>query len=316
MYPEIEPYASGLLDVGDAQQVYWETCGNPLGKPIVVLHGGPGTGCNAGMRRLFNPDAYRIILFDQRGSGRSLPSAGNFETDLSTNTTAHLIADIERLRTFLRIERWMIWGGSWGCTLGIAYAETFPQSVTAMILTGVTTTRRSEIKWLYRDLAPLFPEQWARFRGGVPEEWRDGDLLEAYYQLLQNPEPEIRSKAARDWCDWESSMLSIDPNYKPGKRWHDPHFQMTFARLVTHYFRHGAWLDEGILLRNATVLNGIPGIMIHGRLDLDAPLTMAWELSQIWHDGELIVVSGAGHSAADPGMTEAVLAAADRFAKA
>jgi proline iminopeptidase len=315
MYPEIEPYAQGMLDVGDDNWVYWETCGNPHGKPVVVLHGGPGTGCNPGMRRLFDPSAYRIILFDQRGSGRSRPHASDYTTNLAVNTTAHLLADMERLRTFLDVERWMVWGGSWGCTLGIAYAETYPQHVSALLLVGVTTTRRSEINWLYREIAPLFPEQWKRFREGVPEEQREGDLVAAYYHLLQNPDPGIRSKAALNWCDWEASMLSVQPDFKPGARWYQPEFQMAFARLVTHYFHHGAWLEEGILIRNAARLNGIPGRMIHGRLDLDAPLTTAWELSQVWHDGELIIVQGAGHSSTDPGMTEATIAATDHFAR-
>ena len=314
MYSEIEPYAQGMLAVGDDNHIYWEVSGNPDGKPVVFLHGGPGTGCNAGMRRLFDPDAYRIVLFDQRGSGRSLPRASDFHTDLSVNTTGHLLADMERLRAFLNIERWQIFGGSWGCTLGIAYAETYPERVTELLLMGVTTTRRSEIRWLYHGIAPLFPEQWARFCAGVPEAERDGDLVEAYYRRLQNPDSAIRAQAAQDWCAWESSMLSVQPDYKPGPRWFQPDFQMTFARLVTHYFRHGAWLEEGILLRNAGRLNDIPGVMIHGRLDLDAPLTTAWELAQVWQDGELVIVQGAGHSPNDPGMTEAVLAATDQFA--
>ena len=314
MYPEIEPYAHGMLEVGDENRIYWEVSGNPNGKPAVFLHGGPGSGTNPGMRRSFNPDAYRIILFDQRGCGKSLPHASEFTTDLSVNTTEHLLADMERLRTFLGVERWLIFGGSWGTTLGIAYAQRFPERVTELILMGVTTTRRAEIRWLYHDIAPLFPAEWAKFRAGVPEAEREGDLVEAYARLLENPDPEIRAKAARDWCDWEASMLSVFPDFKPSPRWYRPEFQMAFARLVTHYFRHGAWLEEGILLRNAERLNGIPGVMIHGRLDLDAPLVAAWELSQRWTNGELVIVYGAGHSPNDPGMAEAVLAATDRFA--
>ena len=304
-----------MLDVGDENHVYWEVCGNPNGKPAVVLHGGPGTGCNKGMRRLFNPEAYRIVLFDQRGSGRSVPHAGVYETDLSVNTTAHLLADMERLRAHLHIDRWLVWGGSWGTTLAFAYAQQYPQRVTALVLTGITNTRRCEIDWLYRGIAPLFPEQWARFRAGVPEAERDGDLVEAYSCLLQSPDGAARAKAARDWCDWEASMLSTDPKFRPGPRWFEPDFQMAFARLVTHYFRHGAWLEEGILLRNASALRGIPGVMVQGRLDLDAPLKTAWEMAQVWLDAELIIVPGAGHSSADPGMTEAVVAATDRFAR-
>ncbi len=315
MYPEIEPFAHGLLDAGDANQIYWEVCGNPNGKPVVVLHGGPGSGCNSGMRRLFQPDLYRIVLFDQRGSGRSLPPASEFTTDLSTNTTAHLLQDLERLRTFLRIERWMIFGGSWGCTLGIAYAEAYPERVSEMVFSGVTTTRRSEIRWLYHDIAPLFPAEWAKFRGGVPRSEQDGDLVAAYYRLLQSPDSAVRDQAARDWCRWEASLLSTDPNYKPSARWFDPKFQRAFSRVVTHYFHHGAWLKEGILLQNAHRLKGIPGVLVHGRLDLDAPLTTAWELSQRWEGSELVIVFGAGHSPSDPGMTEAILEATDRFSR-
>ena len=313
MYPAIEPYAHGMLDVGDGNHIYWEECGNPNGKPAVVLHGGPGSGCNPGMRRLFNPACYRIILFDQRGSGRSVPHAQDFTTDLSANTTPHLLQDMERLRHFLNVEKWVIFGGSWGTTLGVLYAETYPERVEAMVLCGITMTRRSEIRWLYHDVAPLFPEQWARFRGGAPIAERDGDLVAAYYRLLHSPDPFVREKAAQDWCDWESSLLSTDPNYKPSPRWSQPDFCMAFARIVTHYFHHGAWLEDGILLRNAHKLKGIPGILVHGRLDLDAPLTSAWELSQVWEGSELVIVYGAGHSASDPGMTEAVLAATDRF---
>lgn len=315
MYPDIEPYDSGMLDVGDQNSIYWETCGNPDGKPTVVLHGGPGSGCTAGMRRSFDPDAYRIVLFDQRGSGRSLPHASDYATDLSVNTTEHLLADMERLRVHLNIDKWLVFGGSWGVTLGLAYAERNPQRVTEMVLVGVTMTRRSEIDWLYRGVAPLFPEQWARFRTGVPEAEREGDLVEAYYRQLQHSDAEVRIEAARAWCDWESSLLSVLPNYKPGPRWSQPGFQMAFARLVTHYFWHRAWLEEGVLLRNAAALRGIPGIMIHGRLDLDAPLTTAWELAQVWPDSELVIVHGAGHSSADPGMTEAVISATDCFAR-
>lgn len=314
VYPEIEPYEQGMLDVGQGNRIYWEVCGRPDGKPAVVLHGGPGSGCNAGMRRLFNPDVYRIVLFDQRGSGRSTPHASDYGTDLTFNTTEHLLADMEQLRVHLSIDRWLIFGGSWGVTLGLAYAQWRPERVTEMVLTGITTTRRSEIDWLYRGVSPLFPEQWARFRAGVPEADRDGDLVEAYARLLEHPDVRVRARAAHDWCEWESSLLSVIPDYKPGRRWADPDFQMAFARIVTHYFRHNAWLEEGRLLREAHRLRGIPGILVHGRMDLDAPLTTAWELAQAWPDSELVIVSGAGHSGSDPGMTEAVLAAIDRFA--
>jgi proline iminopeptidase len=243
-----------------------------------------------------------------------MPHASDRRTDLSVNTTEHLLADIERLRQHLGIDRWLLFGGSWGSTLGLAYAERNPQRVTAIVLVGVTTTRRSEIDWLYRGVAPLLPAQWARFRAGAPAAERAGDLVEAYYRLLHDPDPAVRAKAAKDWCEWESALVSVDPDAKPETRRLQPAFQMAFARIVTHYFRHNAWLEDGSLLRNAAALTGIPGVMVQGRLDLGGPLVTAWELAQAWPDGELVVVSGAGHSSGDPGMSAAVIAATDRFA--
>jgi len=313
MYPAIEPYDVGMLDVGDENLIYYEQCGNPQGKPTLVLHGGPGSGCTPGMRRSFDPDAYRIILFDQRGSGESTPHASDYSTDLSVNTTDHLLADIERLRIHLGVDQCLLFGGSWGATLGLAYAELHPDRVSEMVLCGVTTTRRSEIDWLYRGVAPLFPEQWDRFQAGVPSELQPLGMLEAYWTLLTGPDPKTRVKAAHDWCEWEASLLSVMSEYKPGPRWADPKFQMAFARIVTHFFRHNAWLEDGIIIREAHRLSGIPGIMVHGRLDFDAPLTTAWELAKVWPNSELIVVGGAGHSAGDPGMSDAVIAAIDRF---
>jgi proline iminopeptidase len=315
LYPEIDPYDHGMLDVGDGNLVYWEVCGNPVGISAVVLHGGPGSGSSTAMRRYFDPNAYRIVLFDQRGCGRSTPHASDLRTDLSVNTTAHLLADIERLRQHLSIDRWLVFGNSWGSTLGLAYAERHPYWVAAMVLVGVTTTRRCEIEWLYRGVAPLLPEAWARFRDGVPAAERDGDLVEAYYRLLQHPTPNIHRKAARDWCDWEAALVSVDPNITPEPRRLQPDFQLAFARIVTHYFRHHAWLEDGLLLREAGSLTGIPGILIHGRLDLAAPLVTAWELAQAWPGSDLVIVNRAGHAATDPGMSEAVIAATDRLAQ-
>jgi proline iminopeptidase len=314
LYPEIEPYNHGMLDVGDGNLVYWEVCGNPQGKPAVVLHGGPGSGCSTGARRYFDPTAYRIVLFDQRGCGRSLPHASDLRTDLSVNTTAHLLADLEQLRQHLDIDQWLLFGGSWGSTLGLAYAECHPHRVTEIVLGGVTTTRRVEIDWLYRGVAPLFPVQWARFRAGVPPVQRDGDLVAAYYRLLQDPDPAMHMQAAKDWCTWEAALVSVDPEATPEPRRMQPAFQLAFARIVTHYFHHNAWLEEGVLLRHASALAHIPGILVHGRLDLGSPLVTAWELAQAWPNSELVIVSGAGHSATDPGMSEALIAATDRFA--
>jgi proline iminopeptidase len=314
LYPEIAPYEHGMLDVGDGNVLYWERSGNPDGMPAVVLHGGPGSGSSARTRRFFDPGAYDIILFDQRGCGNSVPYAGDPLTDLSVNTTEHLLADLELLRAHLGVERWLVFGASWGATLGLAYAERHAERVSALVLAGVTMTRRSEIDWLYRGLAPLFPEQWGRFRAGAPEGERDGDLVAAYYHLLRSEDAEVRDKAARDWHEWEAASISIDPDAKPSVKWSDPRYRMARARIVTHYFHHNGWLEDGVLLREAGRLAGVPGVMIQGRLDLEAPLVTAWELSRAWPEGELVIIRNAGHSPADPGMSEAIVAATDRFA--
>lgn len=315
LYPEIEPYEHGMLKVGDENFIYWEVCGNPDGKLAVVLHGGPGSGCSSGIRRYFNPNDYRIVLFDQRNCGRSKPHASDLNTDLSANTTEHLLSDMERLRQHLGIDRWLLFGGSWGCTLGLAYAERYPHRVTEIVFGGVTMTRRSEIEWLYRGVAPLFPEEWARFRAGVHPGERDGNLVEAYYHLLQNPDPAVHMKAAKDWCDWETALVSLEPDTKPAPRRSQPAFQLGFARIVTHYFRHSAWLEDGILLQEAGSLAGIPGVLVHGRLDLSAPLVTAWELAQAWQDSDLVIVDKAGHDSSGPGIREALITATDRFAR-
>ena len=315
LYPEIEPYDQGMLDVGDGNLVYWEQCGNPQGKPIVLLHGGPGSGWSDGIRRSFDPRAYRIILLDQRNCGRSTPHAGDLVIDLSANTTEHLLADLERLRRHLRVDRWMVFGGSWGSTLALAYAERYPELVTGIVLVAVTTTRKSEIDWLYYGVARLFPAEWDRFQQGVPAAERDGDLISAYHRLLMDPDPAIHRKAARDWFEWEFSLVSVDPGATPSPRQLEPRHQLAFARIVTHYFRNLAWLEDGILLRNAGRLNGIPGILVHGRFDFGGPLTTAWELARAWPSSRLVVVPGAGHSARDPGMQEAIVAATDAMAR-
>lgn len=312
-YPEIEPYEHGMLDVGDGNVVYWEQCGNPRGRPALVLHGGPGSGCTPGMRRAFDPTRYRVVLFDQRGCGRSTPRAGDPAVDLSTNTTAHLLADIELLRRHLGVERWLIWGGSWGTTLGLAYAEQHPGRVSELVLVSVVGSTRREVTWLTRDVGRMFPAEWARFRAGVPEADRDGDLAAAYSRLLADPDPAVRGKAARDWCTWEDAHVATRSDYRPNPRYDDPEFRMTFARLVTHYFRHAGFLEDGILIREAGKLAGIPGVLIHGRLDVSGPPEFAWELSRAWPDSELVLLEDAGHTGG-PGMTEAMIGALDRFA--
>jgi proline iminopeptidase len=313
LYGEIEPYETGRLDAGDGNLVYWEVCGSPAGKPAVMLHGGPGSGCVPGWRRYFNPAAYRIVLFDQRGCGRSTPNAADPAVDLATNTTDHLIADIERLRSHLGIERWMVVGGSWGSTLGLAYAERFPERVSEMVLFSVGTTSHREVRWVTRDVGRHFPEQWARFRDGVPAADRDGDLIAAYYRLLHDSDASVREAAARDWCRWEDTHVAVRPDHRPDPRYDDPRFRMVFARLVTHYWHHAAFLEDGALLRDAGRLAGIPGVLIHGRLDLSSPLDVPWGLSQAWPGSELVVIDDAGHGTGEPAMREAVLAAIDRF---
>jgi proline iminopeptidase len=312
LYPEIEPFDQGMLDVGDGNQLYWEVSGNPQGKPALILHG----GSSPSSRRFFDPAAYRVVVLDQRGCGNSTPNAAEPKTDLMVNTTAHLVRDIERLRQHLGIARWLICGGSWGTTLGLAYAEQNPSRVTEMVLFGVTTTRRSEIDWLYHGLQASLPEQWARFRDGVPADQRDGDLVEAYYHLPTDPDPAVRAKAALDWHEWEAASISADPNAKPPPKWSDPQYRLTRARIVTHYFHHYGWLEDEILLQNAHLLAGIPGVLVQGLMDLEAPPTTALELAERWPDAQLIIIDDAGHSAGDRGMTEAILAATDRFARA
>jgi proline iminopeptidase len=315
LYPEIEPYEHGLLDVGDGHRIYWETCGNPDGKPALVLHGGPGSGCTPGARRHFDPARYSIVLFDQRNAGRSLPHAGTPGIDLSTNTTQHLIADIERLRTHLGIERWLLRGGSWGATLALAYAAEHPERVTEMVLNSVATTTPSEIDWITRQTCAFFPDSWQRFRDGVPTEARNGNLAAAYNRLLLHPDPAIHEKAARDWCAWEDALESAHPGYAPNPRYQDPRFRLGFARLVTHYWAKAAWIADGALLRAVQGFAGIPGVLIHGRLDLGTPLVTPWRLAQVWPGSELIIVDEAGHDSGHLSMTESIVAATDRFAR-
>jgi proline iminopeptidase len=315
LYPRIEPDRHGMLEVGDGDLVYWETCGDPHGAPAVVIHGGPGSGCSGWHRRLFDPAAYRVALFDQRGCGRSTPHASEPDVDLSTNTTQHLVADIERLREQLEVERWLVLGGSWGSTLALAYAETHPERVSALILWGVTTGRRAEADWLFRGgVSPLFPEQWERLRAGVPDGERGGDIVEAYSRMLHDPDPSIRRRAALDWCTWESATPAWPPTEGLDERYEDPRFALAFARLVTHYVRHDEFLEDGELLRDAGLLADIPGILVNGRFDLQAPIGNAWELRRAWPRAELVIVDDAGHAGDDPSLTRELVRATDRFA--
>jgi proline iminopeptidase len=313
LYPPIEPYDHGMLDVGDGNRIHWEACGNPDGAPALVVHGGPGSGCGTGTRRYFDPERYRVILFDQRGCGRSTPHAADPATSLEHNTTAHLMADMELLRQHLGVEKWLLFGGSWGSTLILAYAERHPERVSAIVITGVTMTRRSEIDWLYGGVGRFLPAQLERFRaeGGVgPGE----DVVAAYARLVEDPDPQVRDRAVREWARWEDAVVSHEVNGKPDAYSDRPDDALTaFVRITAHYFSHAAWLDEGVLLREADRLAGIPGVLLHGRLDLGSPLATAYELAQRWPNAELVVVDDSGHTGSAT-YRRRVREALDRFA--
>ncbi len=260
-YPAIEPFASGMLEVGDGHELYWEEIGNPEGTPAVYLHGGPGSGCSPGSRRNFDPNAYRAVLFDQRSCGRSRPLASKPDADLSTNTTRHLTADIEALRQHFGIERWVVAGGSWGVTLGLVYAQRYSERVRAMVLGAVTAGTRREIAWITRDMGRIFPREWERFVALVPEAERSGDLSAAYARLLASPDPEVREHAALEWCQWEDTHVSLMPDWEPNPRYQDPQFRLLFARLVTHYWSHGCFLSDAEVMVGMHRLANIAGII-------------------------------------------------------
>jgi proline iminopeptidase len=304
-----------MLDAGDGNLVYWETCGNPDGKPALMVHGGPGQGIAPNMRRGFDPGRYRVVLFDQRGCGRSIPHASDPATDLSRNTTGHLVSDMEQLREHLGIEAWLLCGGSWGSTLILAYAERHPHRVTEIVISAVTTSRRCEIDWLYRGAARFFPADWERFRAGAPAGTSDTGLLAAYARLLEDPDPLTRARAAADWMAWEDAVLSLEPGAKPALASDHPDAAaLAFARLCAHYYAQGAWLEEGALLRDAGRLAGIPGVLIHGRLDLSCPLDTAWELARAWPGAQLYAPADSGHMGSDT-KRQILLSALDKYAR-
>ncbi|WP_265523372.1 prolyl aminopeptidase [Oerskovia flava] len=312
MYPVSPPHAAGLLEVGDGHEVYWETRGAPAGVPAVVLHGGPGSGCTPGSARLFDPERYRVVLLDQRGCGRSRPLANEPDADLSTNTTAHLVADLERLREHLGIDRWVVLGVSWGTTLALAYARSHPARTSGLVLGAVTTTTRREVEWITRDMGRLFPEEWDRFVAELPPAERGGDLAGAYHRLLMDPDPDVQERAARAWCRWEDVHVSLVTGFRPTPRYDDRAFRLLFARLVTHYWSHAAFLPDGALLAGASRLADVPGFLVHGRQDVSGPADVPWRLHRAWPGSELVVLEDAGHGG--QGFPEAMIAATDRLA--
>jgi proline iminopeptidase len=321
-YPPIEPYETGMLDTGDGNLIYWEACGNPGGLPALVVHGGPGSGCSAGARRSLDPERYRIILFDQRNCGRSKPHASNPAADMSLNTTGHLIRDMEQLREHLGVGTWLLRGASWGVTLSLAYAQRHPDRVSGMILVSVTLTRRSDLDWLYRGVGRIFPEAWARFRDfagaqnyRLPTDTEPPieDLLMAYSRLMEDPDPEVRARAAAEWVTWEDAVISMEYNGTPdlysSRR---DAARLAFVRICAHYFARDAFLEDNALIRDAGQLAGIPGVLIHGRSDLGGPVLSAWELARAWPACELIVIDDCGHTGS-AAMQEALDNAGDRL---
>jgi proline iminopeptidase len=307
------PRNHGMLDVGDDNQMYWEIRGNPAGRTVLIVHGGPGGGRSRQAHKTFDHNVFQIVSFDQRGCGDSLPSAADPATDMTVNTTEHLLADMEQLREHLGVQRWLLYGGSWASTLILAYAQRHPQRVAGIILIGVTMTRPGEIDWLYHGLRLLLPEQWERFRAGAPDHLSEGNLVEAYRQLMEKPDQAVREAAAHQWCTWEDAVIAHETQGSPGQYSAKPDTaKLAFVRICTHYFAHHGWLDDGQLLRDAHRLRGIPGILIHGRLDLSGPLLTAWELAQAWPDAELMVVEDSGHTGS-PGMEAALRLAVSRF---
>lgn len=310
LYPEIEPFETGFHDTGDGHILYWERCGNPNGQPVVFLHGGPGGGVSPSNRRYFDPARYHIILFDQRGAGKSTPHA-----DLTNNTTWHLVADIEALRQKFSIEKWHIFGGSWGATLALAYAQSHPERVSALILRGIFTLRRSELQWYYQHGAHhIFPDQWEIYWNHIPEAER-GDMIQAYRKRLTSDDRAVRQAAAKIWTMWEGQTVTLlPPTADIVSKFAEDDFADAFARIENHFFVHAGWMEDGQLIKNAHKMQNIPGITVHGRYDICCPLTTAWELHKNWPSGKLVIVPDAGHSLSDPGITHHLIEATDYFA--
>lgn len=309
LYPPLEPYDHGMLDVGDGHRLYWELCGNPLGEPAVFLHGGPGGGCGPSHRRLFDPARYNVLLFDQRGCGRSTPHAC-----LDANTTWDLVGDIERLRALVGAPRWLVFGGSWGSTLALAYAETHPGRVSGLILRGVFTLRRFELAWYYQSGASLlFPDKWEKFLAPIPVAER-GDLIAAYRKRLVGSDARVRLEAAKAWSVWEGETITLRPDPAIADQHDDDGYALAFARIENHYFTHDGWLDEGQLIRDAGRLKTIPGVIVQGRYDVATPAVTAWDLHRAWPEAAFHMVDDAGHAFSEPGILDRLIRATDGFA--
>jgi proline iminopeptidase len=308
-YPEIEPYETGRLDVGDGHSLYWERCGTRGAKPAVFLHGGPGAGCSPGHRRQFDPARYDILLFDQRGCGRSRPYAS-----LEANTTWHLVEDIERLREMVGVERWMAFGGSWGSTLALAYAQTHPDRVTELVLRGIFTFRQSELDWLYRQGASeIFPDKWEEFLAPIPEAER-GDLVAAYHRRLTGDDAAEQLEAAKAWSKWEAETVTLLPNPAVIEEHTADEFAVAIARIENHYMINKGWIEEGALIRDAALLRDIPSVIVQGRYDCCTPPVTAWDLHKAWPEAELEIVPDGGHLFNEPGVLDGLIRATDRFA--
>jgi proline iminopeptidase len=308
-YPPIEPYRTGRLRVSELHEVYFEESGNPNGKPVIFLHGGPGAGTEPNHRRFFDPSAYRIVLFDQRGCGKSTPHAS-----LEENTTWDLVADIEKLRTELGIERWQVFGGSWGSTLALAYAETHPERVSELVLRGIFLIRKQEIDWFYqRGASALYADAWEKYVAPIPEAER-GDLLHAFYKRLTGSDREAQMSAAKAWSIWEGTTSCLMPNRTLIDKTAGDDFAIAFARIECHYFVHGAWLEGARnLLTNVGKTRGIPSVIVQGRYDVVCPMESAWALHRAWPEADLRIVQDAGHSASEPGILHELVEATDRF---
>lgn len=313
LYPPIEPYGTGELIVGDGNRIYWEQSGNPDGKPVVFLHGGPGSGTSPWQRRFFDPEVYRIVLFDQRGCGRSTPHVSDPAADLRFNTTWHLVADMELLRRNLGISAWQVFGGSWGSALALAYAQTHPDAVTELVLRGIFTLRRHELEWFYEGGASaIFPDLWEDYLAQIPVLERNR-LIQAYHRRLSDPDPAVHVPAAVAWTRWEASTVTLRPDAAHIGSATEAEHATAFARIENHYFLHGGWMREGQLIEDVDVIRHIPAVIVQGRHDVCTPMMTAWDLHTAWPEAEFVVVDDAGHSASEPGIAAALRAATDGF---